>query len=75
MPNILKINKGSLIPIKTAPSLIKGEDMDHIERKIKQIIQNANIIKGRNPTIEELMQWTGRDKKSLLEVLKRLGKL
>ncbi|MFC0559698.1 hypothetical protein [Halalkalibacter alkalisediminis] len=49
--------------------------MDHIERKIKQIIQNANIIKGRNPTIEELMQWTGRDKKSLLEVLKRLGKL
>jgi len=49
--------------------------MEDIDRKVKQIIQNVNITKGRNPTLEELLLWTGRDKASLLEVLKRLGKV
>ncbi|ARK30761.1 hypothetical protein [Halalkalibacter krulwichiae] len=47
--------------------------MNDIERKVKQIIQNLQITKGRNPTIEELMQWTGRSKKDLLEILKSIG--
>ncbi len=47
--------------------------MNDIERKVKQIIQNVNITKGRNPTMEELMLWTGKSKKDLLEVLKRIG--
>jgi DNA-directed RNA polymerase specialized sigma subunit len=49
--------------------------LNHIERKVKQIIQNIQITKGRNPTIEELVQWTGRDKKDLLAILRRLNKI
>ena len=49
--------------------------MNDSERKITQIINNVNITKGRNPTLEELMQWTGKTKKQLLEVLQRLGKV
>ncbi|WP_227940413.1 hypothetical protein [Alkalihalobacillus deserti] len=49
--------------------------MNHIERKVNQIIQNVNTLQGRNPTIEELMQWTGRDRKDLLGVLRILNKV
>jgi DNA-directed RNA polymerase specialized sigma subunit len=53
----------------------KGDLLNHIERKVKQIIQNIQITKGRNPTIEELVKWTGRDKKDLLAILRRLNKI
>jgi hypothetical protein len=45
---------------------------EHILRKVKQIVQNVKITKGRNPTKEELMQWTGRSEKELREIMRIL---
>ncbi|ARK31844.1 hypothetical protein BkAM31D_19505 [Halalkalibacter krulwichiae] len=45
---------------------------DLILRKVKQIVQNVNITKGRNPTKEELMLWTGRSEKDLREIMRKL---